>query len=109
MKIKTYQILSLTFGFQLLLLVLTLTFASNITFIELQVLQALFAVVPSVGYAIGLYHWPKLAKWSALPKMTLITIAGIALTIASWLMIYASFLVYGRLRYGYFPLGWGHE
>jgi hypothetical protein len=106
MKARTYQILSLTCGLQLLFIVVSLNGGFYLSFVQGLLLQML---LPPISYAIGLYRWPKLANLSAVPKMTIIVVTSIVLTIAAQILTLLGYMLYFRIRYGVFPLGWGHE
>jgi|SRR5450631_2978851 hypothetical protein len=106
MNARTNQILFITFGLQLLFTGLSFNGGFNLSYIQWLMLQMF--LLP-IGYAIGLYHWPKLAKFSVVPKMTIIVITSIVLMAATIILSLVGFMLYWRMRYGVFPLGWGHE
>lgn len=106
MKAGTFQILSLTFGLQMLFIVVNLNDGFGISFVQGLLLQLL---LPPIGYAVGLYRWPKLANLSAISKMTFIVFTSIVLTVAAKILFLFAYVIYFRMRYGSFPLGWGHE
>jgi len=102
---RTRQILFITFGLQLLFIGLSFKGEFSLSFVQWSIIQMF--LLP-IGYGIGLYNWPKLAKFSVVLKMTIVAITSIVLTEATVILSLIGFILYWRLRFGVFPM-WGHE